>query len=281
MTNLTTVSGTPLQSSASNSEVTVNTYTGEAYISQRKAAELLGVARPSLQSYIERNLHPVNSELEQGLSSEIFANTIQYYALDARNPTAEAKTLLKQITQAGTKAYLYHLAGYTMGVQQPKPAMTKQELLEDIKLDTKIEAERVKQAALKDKARASQLKLQALRDKLAKQSEVLHAKTTAILARGAKIKGDMVVGKLDLPTDCITELLKQHGSDIEPKFANWALRKLGYLTVDNKVTELGLPFGKTIKASPKAKTTLARWYVNEFSELLNQITEVYDSEFNI
>ena len=229
-----------------------------------------------------------NLDISQGLSSEIFAICVQYYALDARNPTEQAKTLLKQITQAGTKAYLYHLAGYIIGVQQPKPAMTKKELVEDrkcmaeiAKYDVQIEASNARIQASRDKARASQLKLQALRDKLAKQSEVLHAKTTAILARGAKIKGDMVVGKLDLPTDCITELLKQHGSDIEPKFANWALRKLGYLTVDNKVTELGLPFGKTIKASPKAKTTLARWYVNEFSELLNQITEVYDSEFNI
>ena len=150
--------------------------------------------------------------------------------------------------------------------------MTKKELLADIKLDAQIEA-------VQAKRQATQLKLQALKDKLAKQSEVLNAKTTAILSRGAKVKGDLTVGKLDLPTDCITELLKLHGSGIEPKIANWALRQLGYLTKDNQVTEAGLVYGKTIKTSPKAKTTLARWYVAEFPELLQKIDEIYTSEF--
>ena len=85
---------TQIEKSNSNMEITVNSANGEAYISQRKAAELLGVPRSSLQSYIERSLHPVNSELDQGLSSEIFAICVQYYALDARNPTSEAKKLL-------------------------------------------------------------------------------------------------------------------------------------------------------------------------------------------
>ena len=157
----------------------------------------------------------------------------------------------------------------------------KEAMIKELKQDATIAKLQASIQASKTKARASELNLQALRDKLYKQSEILNAKTTAILARGAKVKGDMTVGKLDLPTDCITELLKAHGSSIEPKIANWALRKLGYLTVDNKVTELGLPFGKTIKTSPKAKTTLARWYTNEFAELLKQITEVYDKEFNV
>ena len=91
---------------------------GEAYISQRKAAEILGVSRDSLKSYIERNLHPVNSELNQGLNSETFAICTQYYALDARNTTSQAKALLKQISTAGAKAYLYHMAGYEFKVEQ-------------------------------------------------------------------------------------------------------------------------------------------------------------------
>lgn len=91
---------------------------GEAYISQRKAAEMLGVANTSLQYYLENILsRAVNVELYQGLSSEIFAFSVQYYALDARNTTEQAKTLLKQISAAGAKAYLYHLAGYTMSAE--------------------------------------------------------------------------------------------------------------------------------------------------------------------
>ena len=115
-----------------NSEIVVNTVTGEAYISQRKAAELLGVVRDSLKSYLERNVCTQENreklEISQGLSSEIFANAIQYYALDARNPTEQAKLLLKQIASAGAKAYLYHMAGYTMNasVNEVKPKETEQ-----------------------------------------------------------------------------------------------------------------------------------------------------------
>lgn len=107
-----------------NSEIVVDT-NGEAYISQRKAAELLGVANTSLQYYLENVLSRAgNYDTSQGLSSEIFAFSVQYYALDARNPTDNAKALLKQITAAGVKAYLYHMAGYTMKAEiievQPK-----------------------------------------------------------------------------------------------------------------------------------------------------------------
>ena len=81
--------------SQASTEITVNIENGEAYISQRKAAELLGVARDSLKSYLERNVCTQNNEekhdISQGLSSEVFAICTQYYALDARNPTDKAK----------------------------------------------------------------------------------------------------------------------------------------------------------------------------------------------
>jgi hypothetical protein len=110
-----------------NSEVVVDG-NGEAFISQRKAAELLGVANTSLQYYLENILSRAgNYDTSQGLSSEIFGFTVQYYALDARTPTGEARALLKQITTAGTKAYLYHLAGYTMNAtsETVKPIETE------------------------------------------------------------------------------------------------------------------------------------------------------------
>lgn len=111
---------TQIEKSNSNMEITVNSANGEAYISQRKAAELLGVANTSLQYYLENVLSRAgNYDTSQGLSSEIFAFPVQYYALDARTVTDKAKKLLRQITQAGAKAYLYHLAGYTMSA---KPA---------------------------------------------------------------------------------------------------------------------------------------------------------------
>ena len=48
----------------------------------------------------------IKADTEQGLSSEMFAFSVQYFSLDARNPTAEAKAVLKQITTAGVRAYL-------------------------------------------------------------------------------------------------------------------------------------------------------------------------------
>ena len=125
--NLNSVAGNASVALATNvnSEVVVNTVTGEAYISQRKAAEMLGVASSTFNDWVNRTL---NNVTQQGLSSEMLAIAGQYYALDARNPTEQAKLLLKQIASAGAKAYLYHMAGYTMSasVNDVKPKETEQ-----------------------------------------------------------------------------------------------------------------------------------------------------------
>ena len=97
MTNLTTVSGTNLQNSTNNSEVTVNTHTGEAYISQRKAAELLGVGQSTLSSYIERHLRSENLDISQGLTSEIFANALFYFTTSSRKRSDKAIVLLEYL----------------------------------------------------------------------------------------------------------------------------------------------------------------------------------------
>ena len=112
---------TQIQTTSATSEVTVNLATGEAFISQRKAAIEIGIPRPTLQSWIDR--HPDNYDVSQGLSSEIFSLAIQYYALDSKAATPEAKELLRKISQAGAKAYLYHEAGVTLNAvtQQPRP----------------------------------------------------------------------------------------------------------------------------------------------------------------
>lgn len=69
----------------------------------------------------------------------------------------------------------------------------------------------------------------------------------------------------------LNNLLKEHGSTVEPKLANWALRQLGYLTKTHEVTDTGHYYGRNIKSSPRSKTTLARWFPSEFPELLDQI----------
>ena len=111
------------------SEVTVNLATGEAFISQTKAAAELGIARSSLQKWLVRE--QVEYDVKQGLSSEILALAAAYYALDSVVATTEAKELLRKISQAGAKAYLYHEAGLSIGVTQQRP-LTQLEAYEEL-----------------------------------------------------------------------------------------------------------------------------------------------------
>lgn len=154
--------------------------------------------------------------------------------------------------------------------------------VQEAKLKASIETEAAKLSIIASKKHATveayttktevaKMKLQAAKEKYAEQSKVLHARTTKLLSQGALVKGDLIAGKLDLPTDTITNLLKEHGSTIEPKLANWALRQLGYLTKTHEVTDTGHYYGRNIKSSPRSKTTLARWFPSEFPNLLNQI----------
>ena len=100
-------------------EVTVNLVTGEAFISQTKAAAELGIARSSLQKWLVKE--QVKYDVKQGLSSEILALAAGYYALDSAAATPEAKELLRKISQAGAKAWLYHEAGYAVSASPVKP----------------------------------------------------------------------------------------------------------------------------------------------------------------
>ena len=101
-------------------DFTVNAVTGEAYISQRKAGELLGVAKTTLQNYLVSD-HP-NFNRINGLTPEILQITTLHFALNAKTTTAEAKELLHKLSTAGAKAFIYHEAGYTIQAvpMQPK-----------------------------------------------------------------------------------------------------------------------------------------------------------------
>ena len=154
--------------------------------------------------------------------------------------------------------------------------MEKEAMLKDLKLDATIEAtkatieiSKAKGETAKARGEAAKLKLQALKDKLIKDKAVLESKTAKLISQGAKIKGDMTASKLSMPTDTITNLLLSHGSKLTPAEANNALVRLGYLSPNKAVvTSTGSYYGTTIKPSPKAKTSVARWYVAEFGELL-------------
>lgn len=145
----------------------------------------------------------------------------------------------------------------------------KEAMIKELKQDDTINM-------LKSRIEARNLKLQALKDKLAKQKQVLDARTTKLLAQGAKVKGDMIASKLDLPVDTITNLLKAHGSKLKPSEANNALVNLGYLEpTKDKVTSEGNYYGRTLVSSKSTHTTLARWFPAEFENLLEQINQYY------
>ena len=112
-------------------EVTINTLTGEAYMSQRKLAEKLSVPKSTvynwLTGYIKSYTGAVKPDTKQGLSIEIVAEAVQYFALDYSTPTQEAKDLLRQINKAGVKAWLYHEAGYVVSASPVKPMALPQD----------------------------------------------------------------------------------------------------------------------------------------------------------
>ena len=167
-------------------EIIVNTSTGEAYISQRKAAEKLGITRPTLQSWIDR--HPNNFDVKQGLSSEIFSLCIQHYALDSKAATQEAKELLRMISQAGAKAYLYHEAGYVLNTAPRTP-----------KSQIELARESVAQAQAMLALIETQTELQIETDR---GEEYFSTKRIKELNNGAKIGGGKLSRsaiKLDIP----------------------------------------------------------------------------------
>lgn len=87
---------------------------GQAFISQRKAAELCGVSQPAIAQFcLSRKL-----DVKQGLSDNIVNMLINHYAFDAKQYcTKAARELLKVVSGVGVKAYIYHQAGYTFNAQ--------------------------------------------------------------------------------------------------------------------------------------------------------------------
>lgn len=133
--------------SNTSSDFTVNSTTGEAFISQRKLAELLNVSKSTISSWVSR---AVNTDTSQGLTPEIMQSAVQYYALDCASPTMEAKELLKKIATAGAKAYLYREAGYTLNaVAEPKQELTLTESLKAmVAVSEAMDAFKAKQALM-------------------------------------------------------------------------------------------------------------------------------------
>ena len=70
---------------------------GEAYISQRKAAELLGVNPNTFMKWVRQ--HAVNVDTKQGVSAELLSSASKYYAFKGK---PEAQSVYSWLAEGGS-----------------------------------------------------------------------------------------------------------------------------------------------------------------------------------
>lgn len=91
----------------------VDTTTGVAYISQRKAAELCGVSQQAVSAFCLSD----NIDTKHGLTDEILFLLVIHYALDSKRTNTTARATLKAFAYAGARAYIYTQVGYSPSPQ--------------------------------------------------------------------------------------------------------------------------------------------------------------------
>lgn len=104
-------------SNPTTKEVTVNSVTGMATITRAGLARRLNVHQNTLKNYLYGR---GKTQGNQPLDEDSVLDTVAYFAHNAQTPTQEAKDLLVQISKAGTKAWLYHEAGYVVSASPIK-----------------------------------------------------------------------------------------------------------------------------------------------------------------
>ena len=114
-----------------NIDFKVNEETGECFISQRKTAELLGVALSTLQLFIGT----LQTDTAQGLTPEILNLSAQHFAKKGRTSAIDILGKL-----AGAKAFIYSGAGMEINAQPKTPVSFSEALLLVGKLQAEKEA---------------------------------------------------------------------------------------------------------------------------------------------
>ena len=89
------------------------TESGEAFISQRKVADLCGVSRSSVVHYLNDDY-----DISQGLTDKALSIVVQHYAIDSKAANDTARRTLASLAHAGAKAYIYHEAGYKINAEK-------------------------------------------------------------------------------------------------------------------------------------------------------------------
>ena len=133
--------------SNTSSDFTVNSATGEAFISQRKLAIELGIHHSSLQTHLATR-HP-NVLISEGIPSNILQETATYFAYKSKAANATAEAFVTKLMEAGAKAYIYHQAGYQISAVEPKKELTLTESLKAmVAVSEAMDAFKAKQALM-------------------------------------------------------------------------------------------------------------------------------------
>ena len=105
---------------ASNSDFKVNMATGEAFISQRKTAEITGVPRGTIQGWLEidkREAAAKNMPATYNVNenNQLDAKSLQKLVLSAHLKGYEkCADLMEKLMEAGATAFICHMAGVTL-----------------------------------------------------------------------------------------------------------------------------------------------------------------------
>ena len=111
--NITTI--TPASISK---DFTVNPDTGDAYVSQRKAAELLGIHHSSIQKWLS-TCHP-DADVSVGLSDILLQEATTHYAMYSKSDNDKAKAFHIWLSKDGNSIRNCHEFHYSSGEKQKK-----------------------------------------------------------------------------------------------------------------------------------------------------------------
>ncbi len=130
---------------------------GTAFVSQRKAEELLGLGDGTLRKHISR--HHKNANTYNGLDAKLLQSVTTYYAIESRSKTEKALKFLAQLAEAGAKAFIYRMAGYQIDakpMQAPAPLeLSRMDLIKLAMLGDHFQANRKSPPNSNDSGRSS------------------------------------------------------------------------------------------------------------------------------
>ena len=141
--NVTTITPAAVKYPSLSQDFTVDSDTGEAFISQRKLAQLCGVPESTQRDWFKNNPRGYNCNKNNQLSHKSLGLFLKSAMLKGYE---KAEPVLDQVLEAGAKAFIYDQAGFKMKAELKTP----QTFLEAMQLATRaLEALEAAKPAIK------------------------------------------------------------------------------------------------------------------------------------